>query len=208
MPRSGDDARRRLRQATLELFRERGYDATTTAEIAARAGVTERTFFRHFPDKREALFDGEEAFRDALTGAVDAAPEGLGPMDALLCAFRSVEPILERNRPLAELRQEIIARTPALRERVLTKTANLVASLSAALARRGVDEGLATLAAQVGMAALGYAARAWFDDPQPGMDAHLRRAFDALRRMSPAIADPAAGGGRGALVRERGLEPP
>ena len=187
MPRSGEDARRRLQQATLELFRERGYDATTTAEIAARAGVTERTFFRHFPDKREALFDGEEAFRDALTDAVAGAPEGLAPMDALLCAFRSVEPVLERNRPFSEIRQEIIARTPALQERVLAKTANLTGALSAALSRRGFDNGLATLAAQVGMAALGHAAKAWFDDPKPGLDVHLRRAFETMRQLSPTI---------------------
>ena len=190
MPRSGKDARRRLQQATLELFLERGYDATTTAEIAAKAGVTERTFFRHFPDKREALFDGEEAFRDALTDAVAGAPEGLAPVDALLCAFRSVEPMLERNRPFTELRREIIARTPALQERVLTKTASLIAALSAALGRRGFDDGLATLAAQVGMAALGHAAKAWFDDPGPGLDAHLRRAFATLHHLSPATCEP------------------
>ena len=195
MPRSGDDARRRLQQATLELFRERGYDATTTAEIAARAGVTERTFFRHFPDKREALFDGEAAFRDALTDAVVEAPEGLGPMDALLHAFRSVEPMLERNRPFSEPRQEIIARTPALRERVLTKTANLTSALSAALSRRGVEDAFATLAAQVGMAVLGHAATAWFDDPTPGLDSHLGRAFETLRQLSPTIprSDPNVG---------------
>ena len=190
MPRSGEDARRRLQQATLELFRERGYEATTTAEIAARAGVTERTFFRHFPDKREALFDGEEAFRDALTDAVAGAPEELTPMDALLCAFRSVGPMLEHNRPFSEVRQVIIARTPALQERVLTKTANLVGALAAALGRRGFDEGLATLAAQVGMAALGHAAKAWFEDPGPGLDAHLGRAFEALRRLLPAVHEP------------------
>ena len=189
MPRSAEDARRRLQQATLELFRERGYDATTTAEIAARAGVTERTFFRHFPDKREALFDGEAAFRDALTEAVARAPEGLALMDVLLCAFRSVEPMLERNRRFTEPRRQLIARTPALQERVLTKTANLIAALSAALGRRGFDHGPATLAAQVGMAALGYAAEAWFDDPTPGLDAHLRRAFDMLNQLSPTIRD-------------------
>ena len=189
MPRSREDARRRLQQATLELFRERGYDATTTAAIAARAGVTERTFFRHFPDKREALFDGEEAFRDALTEAVAGAPDGLAPMHALLRAFRSVEPMIERNRPLAELRQEIIARTPALQERVLTKTAKLTRALSAALGRRGLDDGLAALAAQVGMAAFAYAAKAWFDDPEPGLDGHLRRAFDTLHHLSPTVGE-------------------
>jgi len=184
MPRSGEDARRRLRQAALELFRERGYEATTTAEIAARAGVTERTFFRHFPDKKEALFDGEDAFRAALHQAVLAAPEDLNPMGALLWAFRSVERMLKDNRSFSEPRQAIIAQTPALQERVLTKTAGLVTALSGALCRRGVEEGAATLAAQVGMAVFGQAARSWFEDPSLGLDIHLERAFQALRGLS------------------------
>ena len=107
-------------------------------------------------------------------------------MGALRFAFRSVEPLLERNRPFTEPRQEIIARTPALQERVLTKTAKLTDALAAALVKRGVDDGLAHLAAQVGMAALGYAAKAWFDDPRPGFDAHLRRAFERLQHLLKA----------------------
>src|SRR5580698_643887 len=184
MPRSGKDARRRLQQAALELFRERGYEATTTAEIAAKAGVTERTFFRHFPDKREALFDGEDAFRAALGDAALAAPAELTPMGALLWAFRSVEPTLAANRPLTEPRQAVIAQTPALQERVLTKTAGLIDALAGALRRRGVENGAATLAAQVGMAAFSHAARAWFEDPTPGLEAHLMRAFEALHDLS------------------------
>lgn len=184
MPRSGEDARRRLQQAALELFRERGYEATTTAEIAARAGVTERTFFRHFPDKREALFDGEEAFRDALTDGVTAAPADFRPMGALLFAFRSVEQMLRDNLPFSVPRQAVIAQSPALQERVLTKTAGLTSALAAALRRRGVEDGLATLAAQVGMAAFSYAVGAWFNDPTRGLDAHLTRAFDELDRLS------------------------
>jgi AcrR family transcriptional regulator len=187
MPRSGEDARRRLQQAALELFRERGYEATTTAEIAAKAGVTERTFFRHFPDKREALFDGEEAFRAALSDAVVAAPEDLTPMGALLWAFRSVERVLEDNRSFSEPRQAVIAQTPALEERMRTKTAGLISAVSAALCRRGVDEGAATLAAQVGMAAFGYAVSAWIGDPAPGLDAHLTRAFDELHALSSTV---------------------
>ncbi|HWF76455.1 MAG TPA: helix-turn-helix domain-containing protein [Caulobacteraceae bacterium] len=183
-----------MRQAALELFRERGYDATTAAEIAARAGVTERTFFRHFPDKREALFDGEDAFRAALSDGVLAAPAHATPMEALFHAFRSVEPMISANRAFAEPREAVIAQTPALQERVLTKTAGLIATLSAALRRRGVDEAVAGLAAQVGMAALSYAARTWAQDPAAGMDAHLRRAFDALQRLSapgaPTVTQP------------------
>ena len=180
MPRSGDEARRRLRKATLELFQERGYDATTAAEIAARAGVTERTFFRHFADKREALFDGEEAFRDALEDGVLHAPPKLGPMEAVLWTFRAVLLLLEQNRAFSEPRCGIITRTPALQERVLTKTANLTGALAAALHRRGVAQDLAALAAQMGMAVLSHATAMWFDDPEAGAEAHLARAYADL----------------------------
>ena len=184
MPRSGKEARGRLQQATLELFQQQGYDATTTAEIAARASVTERTFFRHFADKREALFDGEEAFRDTLAERVTSAPEDMGPMAALLHAFRSVEPLLKQNRPFTELRQKVIAETPALQERVLTKTAGISAALSAALRRRGVDGGVAELAAEIGMATLIRATRAWVADPASELSANLEKAFAELRRLS------------------------
>ena len=60
-------------------------------EIAAKAGVTERTFFRHFPDKREVLFDGGAAFIEAVTAAVRNAPKTLGPWDAMFFAFDSVK---------------------------------------------------------------------------------------------------------------------
>ena len=185
MPRSGKEARRRLQKAALELFEENGYDATTAAEIAARAGVTERTFFRHFPDKREVLFDGEEAFRDTLAEGVLKAPEDLGPMDALLWAFHSAEPVLQRNRSFSEPRRKVIARTPALQERVLLKTAGLNAALVAALRRRGVDEHLATLAAGVGMAVFGHAASTWLDDPTAGVKEHIARAYADLRHLLP-----------------------
>lgn len=183
MPRSGKEARRRLRQAALEMFQEHGYDATTTAEIAARAGVSERTFFRHFPDKREALFDGEEVFRHALTEGVLEAPENLAPMDALLWAFRSVWPLLQQNRSFSWPRQKVIDQTPALQERVLTKRAALIDALSAALRRRGVEESLAALASQVGMAVFSQAANKWLEDPATGAELQLSRACAELRRF-------------------------
>jgi len=187
MPRSGDDARRRLAQAALELFSERGYDATTTAEIAARAGVTERTFFRHFPDKREVLFDGEAAFRDTLADGVLAAPRELDPLGALRWSFLSVEQTLIDNRGFSGPRAALIARTPALQERVLSKIANLTKALADALGRRGVEPAVAALAAEVGMAAFNYAAAAWIADPTSGLDANLARAFDRLKGLaSPA----------------------
>ncbi|MEU6430658.1 TetR family transcriptional regulator [Microbispora sp. NPDC046973] len=183
MPRSGAEARRRLQQAALELYRERGFDQTTTAEIAARAGVNERTFFRHFPDKREVLFDGESDLRAALTRAVAEAPHDL-PLEILLCAFRKVEGILEGNRPFAEPRLHVIAATPALRERDLAKAASIVEALAEALRQRGVSDRLAGLAAQTGWAAFHQALHAWIDDPSQSLDAHLLQAFDDLRALS------------------------
>lgn len=184
VPRSGAEARRRLQQAALELYRERGFDRTTTAEIAARAGLNERTFFRHFPDKREVLFDGESDLRAALTEAVAEAPDGLQPLDLILHAFRKVEHILEDNRPFAEPRLRVIAETPALRERDLAKAASMAEAVAEALRRRGVADRLAGLAAQTGWAAFHHAAQAWIDDSTQSLDAYLLQAFDDLRALS------------------------
>jgi AcrR family transcriptional regulator len=188
VPRSGAEARRRLRQAALELYQERGFDQTTAAEIAARAGVNERTFFRHFPDKREVLFDGEADLRAALMRAVAEAPEGLEPFEVLLCAFRKTARNLENNRPFSEPRWKIIAVTPALRERELAKHAWLTDAVAEALRQRGVDDGLAGLAGRTGWAAYQHAVRAWIDDPAQSLDAHLSQAFDDLHTLAAAAA--------------------
>src|SRR6202008_1402787 len=91
MPRSAEPVRRHLQIAALDLYRKQGYEATTAADIAAKAGVTERTFFRHFPDKRDVLFSGDTVLTEVLTTAVrEAAPE-LGPWETLFRAFRAAE---------------------------------------------------------------------------------------------------------------------
>lgn len=193
MPRSGAEARRRLQQAALELYRERGFDQTTTAEIAARAEVNERTFFRHFPDKREVLFGSEAALRSALVQAVAEAPDGLPPLDALLFAFRKAEPILEGNRPFAEPRLAVIAATPALRERELAKAASLTEALAQALRQRRVADRLAGLAAQIGWAAFHQAARAWIGDPSADLDTELCQTFADLQSLCAAVPATTAG---------------
>ena len=183
MARDEDGMRVRLQRAALELFRERGYDRTTAAEIAARAGVTERTFFRHFPDKREVLFDGEAILRAALTATIADAPDGLGPIDTLFRAFRSVLPLLEDNRPYSKPRHEIISSTPALHERELAKMAALADALAAALKARGVADLKAVLAAQTGMAAFVHATISWLDDPEPGLSTRLDLACHELKEL-------------------------
>ncbi len=184
MPRRGDDVRTRLQQAALELYREHGYDRTTTAQIAERVGVTERTYFRHFGDKREVLFDGEAKLKEALTGAMAKVPGELGPLDALQRAFRAVEGLLEENRSFSGPRHAVIAETPALQERELTKIAALADTLATLLRQRGVDGRMATLAAQAGMAAFSQAAIAWLAAPEVLFDDHLTRAFQDLRALT------------------------
>lgn len=182
MARGAKEVRQRLRRAALELYRDQGFDQTTAAQIAARAGVTGRTFFRHFADKREVVFE-EEALRAALTAGLAAVPPTLAPLDALLRAFRSAEPLLEENLASADLRREVITATPALQERALAKAATLTNDLAAALRERGIESRLAGLAAQVGMAACSQAAAAWNADPSRPFAAQLDRAFGDLQTL-------------------------
>lgn len=177
------DVRTRLQQVALQLFGERGYDQTTAAEIAARAGVTERTFFRHFPDKREVLFDGQARLQAALTTSIANAPDGLGPIDTLFQAFRSVQSVLEDNRPFSKPRHVVISSTPALHEREMAKMGALSDALAAALKSRGVADSRAVLAARIGMAAFVQATVSWLDDPEPGLGERLDLVWRELKAL-------------------------
>ena len=184
MPRDGTRARARLREAALELYRERGYDQTTTAEIAARAGVTERTYFRHFADKREVLFDGEAELRAILLDAVSAAPDGLAPLAVLVEALTAAVPLLIANRHVAAQRAEVIAVTPALQERAYAKTAALTDALAQSLTERGTPPPTARLAAQIAMATFDRASRRWAEDPTTDLRAAIAEAADEVVALS------------------------
>ncbi len=149
--------------------------------------MTERTFFRHFPDKREVLFDGEAKLRAALTASIADAPDGRGPLDTLFRAFRSVQSALEENRSFSKPRHEIISNTPALHERELAKMAALADALSAALQARGVADLQAVLAARTGMAAFVHAVVSWLDDPRLGLGEQLDLAFRELKALLTEI---------------------
>src|SRR5437879_11940076 len=73
MARWEGGARERLQAAALKRFTEQGFDGTTVAEIAATAGLTERTFFRYFADKREVRFYGSEEFQRSFVAPIAAA---------------------------------------------------------------------------------------------------------------------------------------
>ncbi|AZM62349.1 MULTISPECIES: TetR/AcrR family transcriptional regulator [unclassified Streptomyces] len=187
MPRRGDVVRRRLQQAALELFTEQGFDQTSVEAIASRAGVTERTAYRHFADKREMLFDGERELREALVQAVAAVPHGTKPLPALRAAFYATVPLWERNRPFSEPTARLIAATPALRERSLTKNANLADALTGALRARGVDARTAPLCAQVAIDTLVIAMRRWTDEPSVSLHDQIEQAFRELRLAAAAL---------------------
>jgi AcrR family transcriptional regulator len=161
MVRWEPDSRGRLEQAALELFAERGFEQTTVAEIAAREGLTERTFFRHFADKREVLFEGGGALLDVLVNAVRSAPESAAPIDAIAAALQAAAAVLQERREFASQRQRIIAANPELRERELIKLASFASALAETLRERGVADPAASLTAEAGMAVFRIAFERW-----------------------------------------------
>src|SRR5882757_6173523 len=130
MARWEPDSRGRLEQAALALFGERGFENTTVAEIAARAGLTERTFFRYFADKREVLFSGSGILQDLLVSAVASAPDASAPIDAIAAALETAGARLQERREFAWQRQTVIAANAELQERELIKLASLAAALA------------------------------------------------------------------------------
>jgi AcrR family transcriptional regulator len=162
MARWEPDARRRLEQAAFALYSEQGFDRTTVAEIAERAGLTERTFFRHFADKREVLFSGADTLQDALVTAVERIPDSLAPIDAAAAGVQAIAALLP-ERATAQKRQAIVAANAELQERELTKMASLSAALAGALRRRGVGEPSASLTAEIAIAVFRVAFDCWVD---------------------------------------------
>jgi AcrR family transcriptional regulator len=161
MSRWQPNARGRLEQAALELYTERGFDQTTVAEIAERAGLTERTFFRHYADKREVLFWGQGALMELVTYHIADAPDSASPIDAVGAALRATGAIFEGRREHARRRQAVIAANPGLQERELIKLASLAAAIAEGLGRRGVREATAKLTAETGVAVFKVAFDRW-----------------------------------------------
>ncbi len=155
----------RLRVAAMELYVEQGFDQTTVAEIADRAGVTARTFFRYFTDKREVLFGGSAELEQRLVQALEAAPADATPIGAITAALDSAADSLGDHRDYARQRHLVIAATPELQERELIKMASLATALAAALRRRGVPDPGAGLAAEAGVAVFRVAFERWVTAP-------------------------------------------
>lgn len=186
MGRWEPDSKGRLQEAALALFAERGFDQTTAAEIAARAGVTERTFFRHFADKREVLFGGSAILGERIVAGVAAAPGSSGPLQAVASGLDAAALMVGAfRRDLSRQRHDVIDANPELRERERGKLAEYAAAVAEALRERGVGEPHATLAAEAGMTVLRVAIERWLSE-EDGRDLPtvMASSMDELRALA------------------------
>ena len=185
MTRWEPGGRGRLELAALALYGERGFENTTVAEIAARAGLTERTFFRHFADKREVLFSGADALQELLVSNVAAAPDSIAPIDAVGAAVEAAGALLQERRAYARQRAAVIAANAELRERELIKLASLASAIAEALRQRGVADPAASLSAEAGIAVFRIAFERWVDETnQRDLPELIRDSLDELKAVT------------------------
>ena len=176
----------RLRAAALELFEEQGYEQATVAGIAERAGVTERTFYRYFADKREVLFAGSERLEQSLVAGIAAAPaesDAAALVDAALAALAAN--FTPQQQAFSRRRSAVLDANPALRERELLKLASLKAATIGAFTDRGTDEGRSVLAAEVTLSVFHIAFTRWITDAQQREFADLQR--EALAELRSVL---------------------
>jgi AcrR family transcriptional regulator len=193
MTRWKPDAQGRLTKAAIELFAERGYDDTTVTEIAKRAGLTKRTFFRYFADKREVLFSGAEQLAQVWLAGVAAAPADAGPLAIVAAGFEPLAQLFEERLEFARLRAEVIAANAELMERELIKLQGLAGELKGALLARGVALNAATLAAQAGVTVFQVAFARWVDQDDPAAFLQLlRESLEELREVATPARRPAS----------------
>lgn len=167
MVRWQPDARQRLQAAALDLYVRRGFEQTTAAEIAQSVGLTERTFFRYFADKREVLFDGQDPLQQAFLDGVAGAPADVSPMATIASALETSASFFpDERRGYSRRRQTVIEAHSALRERELLKMASLVTAIAAALRARGVSDPVATLVAETGVTVFKVAFGQWIADKE------------------------------------------
>ncbi|OXM62743.1 TetR/AcrR family transcriptional regulator [Amycolatopsis vastitatis] len=187
MSRWEPNTRVRLLDAALDLFGGRGYDSVTVAEIAERAGLTKRTFFRHFTDKREVLFAGQEALSRIFAEAITAVPASASPMEAVAAALAAAAaPFGPQRRERAKQVQAVVAGHSDLRERELLKHATLTAAMAGALRERGVPAPAASLAAEIGGLAFTTGFARWIEPGNEREFAELAR--EALDELVAATA--------------------
>jgi AcrR family transcriptional regulator len=188
MPRWESDAQGRLERAALELFETQGFERTSVAQIARTAGLTERSFYRYFPDKREVLFAGNELEAHLVT-QVEAADPDLTPIQALLTALGTADKVFP-SREFLRRRTKVIAASPALAERDLIKLADIARALARALERRGVKPGEARLIIDVATAISRRATSCWLADPDASLSELVAQAAVELCAVVAPLTPP------------------
>jgi AcrR family transcriptional regulator len=186
MGRWQPDARARLQQAAMALYGERGYEQTTVADIAERAGLTKRTFFRYFTDKREVLFWGSEILERQMVAAIEAAPASASALAMIGAALDAAAVRFDEVREFAGLRHRIIASSHELRERELIKAASLADGVAGALRARGFGDTTAALAALTGTTVIHVAFGRWVADPDQAPFQRIAR--DVLSEFREIVA--------------------
>jgi AcrR family transcriptional regulator len=189
MGRWEPDARGRLEEAALALYAQRGFEEATVADIAKRAGLTERTFFRYFADKREVLFWGSGALRDLLVTTIAGAPGSMSPFDAVGAALEAAGAVFQERREHSVQRQAVIAASAELRERELIKLASLAAAIAEALRQRGVEDPAASLTAEAGIAVFKVAFARWIDETNHrDLPLLIRESLDQMKTVTAGSA--------------------
>jgi AcrR family transcriptional regulator len=194
MARWEPDARGRLEKAAMELFQKRGYVQTTVEEIATHAGLTERTFFRYFTDKREVLFSGSKALEKSIIDRIESAPREARPLDVVVSAFEAAGAELQGLRDLnfVRARYALVTQHAEIQERELIKLASLAAAVTQALHARSVAEPAASLAAEAGIAVFKIGFERWVRERKPNdFAAHIREAAAALKALTAGGKAPA-----------------
>jgi AcrR family transcriptional regulator len=191
MARWQPGARERLVVAAVDLFSEQGYDVTTVAQIAQRAGVTRSTFFRHFSDKREVMVAGQETLSRLLAEGIAEAPVGLSPLDAVAAGLeRASSEMGPMNRELGPRLKAAVAASTELQERDALKSVGLAGAMTAALLARGVPDPTAQLAAEMGVLAFKRGYAQWSEgnpDDNVGLAHHALAALNDLRAATLSL---------------------
>ena len=189
MGRWEPNARERLVQAAVDLFAEQGYDNTTVSEIARRAGLTKTTFFRHFPDKREVLFAGQEIHARLLAEGIAEAADSATPLEAVAAGLDVLaESFTPVQREFGPRLTAVVAAHEELRERSAFKHAGLAAAMTEALEERGVPEATASVAAELGAHAFSRAFARWIvPENEESFPELARRALEELRAAAASL---------------------
>jgi len=190
MSRWEPNARERLERAAVELFIDQGFAETTVPQITARAGLTTRTFFRHFADKRAVLFAGDEELPALVARLVADAPASLSPMMLIAYALETVAATkFEGQLAYLRTRRAVIQADEGLRERELRKLSALSDAISQGFRDRGLDDLASILAAQLTVTVFSVTISRWLD--QDGEQALSALVHDTLRALRSVTADPA-----------------